>query len=213
MLFMEIGLVIALVLVVAAFAWSQPERKVEVMTEVIAPIEEEVIVSTEQEQRAPEVRPQVNQVLSEFIDVVRNETQIETNYSFEEFTEDFVIEVPVAAVVEEEAIEDIPIYSAEEMPTFQGGDLMVFRNWVQSQLQYPRIASENNIQGRVLLQFVIERDGTLTNIVEMQSPDRSLSEEAIRVLKTSPKWEPGKQRNRPVRVAYILPVEFVLQQG
>ncbi len=136
-------------------------------------VEEEVIVNTEQEQRQPEVRPQVNQVLSEFIDVVRNETQITTEYSFDDFTEDFVVEVPVA--VEEEIVEEVPIYNAEEMPTFQGGDLNVFRAWVQKQLVYPRMAIENNIQGTVTLRFIIERDGSLTGIEEIATPDRSLS--------------------------------------
>jgi protein TonB len=210
MLFMEIGLVIALVLVVGAFHWGQAEKKVDAMVENVAPIEEELIVNTEQEQRQPEVRPQVNQVLSDIIDVVRNETQITTDFSFDEFSEDFVVEVPVA--VEEEVVEEAPIYNAEEMPTFQGGGLDVFRNWVQEKLVYPRMASENNIQGQVTLQFVIERDGSLSNITEIGSPDRSLTEEAMRVLRTSPKWEPGKQRNRPVRVFYVLPIQFRLEQ-
>jgi protein TonB len=210
MLFMEIGLVIALVLVVGAFHWGQAEKNVTAMVENVAPIEEELIVNTEQEQRQPEVRPQVNQVLSDILEVVRNETQITTTLNFDEFSEDMVVEVPVAA--EEEVVEEAPIYTAEEMPTFQGGGLDKFRDWVQNQLRYPRMASENNIQGTVTLQFVIERDGSLSNITELSSPDRSLTEEATRVLRTSPKWEPGKQRNRPVRVFYVLPIQFRLEQ-
>jgi protein TonB len=209
-LFMEIGLVIALAVVVLAFRWGQTEKTVEKMVDNVAAVEEEVIVNTEQEQRQPEVKPQVNQVISDFIDVVRNETQITTEYRFDEFDEDIAIEIPV---FEEEVVEDIPIYNAEEMPTFQGGDLGVFRNWVQERLVYPRIALENNITGKVTLRFVIERDGSLTNIEEIASPDRSLTEEATRVLKQSPKWTPGKQRNQPVRIFYILPVDFVLQQN
>ena len=206
---MEIGLFIALVAVVGAFAWGQTEKKVEALVDNIAPVEEEMIVNTEQEQRQPEMRPQVNQVLSDIIDVVRNETQITTDYSFDEFNEDIAIEVPVA--VEEEVVEDIIHVSVEENPIPPGGDINAFRNWVTSQLKYPMIASENGIQGRVTLKFVVERDGTLTDIQEMTSPDRSLTEEAIRVLKTSPKWTPGKQRNRPVRVWFVLPVQFTLQ--
>ena len=206
---MEIGLFIALVGVVGAFAWGQTEKKVEALVDTVAPVEEEMIVNTEQEQRQPEVRPQVNQVLSEFIDVVRNETQITTDYSFDEFSEDIVIEVPVA--VEEEVVEDIPLVKAEEDPVPPGGDLNAFRKWVGEQLKYPVIAAENGIQGRVMLKFVVERDGSLTDIQELQSPDRSLTEEAIRVLKTSPKWTPGKQRNRPVRVWFVMPVQFTLQ--
>ena len=97
------------------------------------------------------------------------------------------------------------------MPTFQGGDLMKFREWVQKRLRYPQIAQENGISGRVTLSFVIEKDGSLTNIEVMQSPDRSLSEEAIRVVQSSPKWTPGKQRNQPVRVSFTLPVMFQLR--
>lgn len=88
---------------------------------------------------------------------------------------------------------------------------MTFRNWVQSKVRYPQIAQENGISGRVLLSFVIEKDGTLTNIQVLQTPDRSLSDEAARVLKMSPKWTAGKQRNQAVRVKYTLPVDFRIQ--
>ena len=97
------------------------------------------------------------------------------------------------------------------MPSFQGGDLNKFRNWVQERVRYPQIAQENGVSGKVVLSFVIEKDGTLTNIEVLQSPDRSLADEAVRVLKTSPKWEPGQQRNQPVRVKYTLPVDFRIQ--
>jgi protein TonB len=210
MLFMEIGLVVALLAVVGAFSWGQSEKEVIPMTDQVAAVEEEVIVNTEQEQKPPEVKIQQNQVFSDIIYVVRNETQITTDYDFTDFSEDFVVEVPVA--VEEEVVEEVPIFNAEEMPSFQGGDLNTFRAWVLKQVVYPRMAIENSIQGLVTLKFVIEKDGSLTNIEEIQSIDRSLSEEAIRVLKTSPKWEPGKQRNRPVRVFYILPIQFRLDQ-
>ena len=107
--------------------------------------------------------------------------------------------------------DDPPFVKVEQMPSFQGGDFFTFRNWVMSQLRYPPIAWNNGISGRVLLTFVIEKDGSLTNIQVLQAPDSSLSEEAIRVLKTSPKWTPGKQRNQTVRVKYTLPVDFRIQ--
>lgn len=94
---------------------------------------------------------------------------------------------------------DEPFFIAEQMPLFQGGGLGMFRMWCIKNLCYPRIAMENGIQGRVILTFIIERDGSLTNIEVLQSPDQLLSEEAIRLLTQSPKWEPGKQRNFPVR--------------
>ena len=107
--------------------------------------------------------------------------------------------------------DDAPVLIAEEMPSFQGGDLNTFRNWVQSRLKYPQVALENNVQGQAVMSFVIERDGRLTGIQVLQAPDRSLGDEAARVLAMSPKWKPGKQRNSPVRVKYILPVVFKIQ--
>ena len=126
--------------------------------------------------------------------------------------EDDVEIVQQVAVEEEEIVEEQPFLVAETMPSFQGGSLNDFRNWVQSKVRYPAIAQENGISGKVVLTFVIEKDGRLTNIQVLQTPDRSLSEEAIRVLQQSPKWSPGKQRNQPVRVRYTLPVEFRIQQ-
>ena len=80
------------------------------------------------------------------------------------------------------------------------------------QKAFDTLADRNSGAGKVVLTFVIEKDGRLTNIQVLQTPDRSLSEEAIRVLQQSPKWSPGKQRNQPVRVRYTLPVEFRIQQ-
>ena len=108
------------------------------------------------------------------------------------------------------AEDDVPYVKVEQMPSFQGGDLMTFRHWVTKQIQYPEIAKKHNITGRVLLTFVIERDGSLTNIRVLQSPDSSLSDEVIRVLKSSPKWTPGMQRGEVVRVKYTMPVDFRL---
>ncbi len=126
---------------------------------------------------------------------------------FTEFDENAEIE-QIVAVEEEEVEDDQPFLRAETMPSFQGGDLNTFRKWVQDNVRFPQIALENGIQGRVTLSFVIEKDGRLTNIQVLQTPDRSLSEEAIRVLNKSPKWSPGKQRNQTVRVKYTLPVDF-----
>ena len=195
-LFLEIGLVISLGIVIIAFAIGQKDKDVEkIETEVVA-AEEEVIINTVQEQKPPQPVKQTIEVFSDFINVVKNDAKITTEFSFDDFSEDVVI-------VQQEVF-------VEDMPSFQGGDLNKFRNWVQSRLKYPAIAQENNIQGKVTLSFVIEKDGTLTHIEVLQSPDRSLSEEASRILAQSPKWTPGKQRNIPVRVKYILPVDFVL---
>ena len=98
------------------------------------------------------------------------------------------------------------VLRAETMPSFQGGDLNTFRKWVQDNVRFPQIALENGIQGRNAVVLIEGR--RLTNIQVAQTPDRSLSEEAIRVLNKPPKWSPGKQRNQTVRVKYTLPVDF-----
>ena len=115
------------------------------------------------------------------------------------------------AVVDEVIDDDIPFVKVEQMPSFMGGDLMTFRSWAMKQVRYPQVAWENNITGRVLLSFVIEKDGSMSNIKILQTPDESLSNEAIRIMKLSPKWTPGMQRGQAVRVKYTLPIEFRLQ--
>lgn len=210
-LFLEIGMIFALLLTIAAFAYTQKERNVEIIETNMEIVEEEITDITTQDQKPPEPPKKVEmQVLSDVLNVVTNDTKIETEFDFSEFSEDIEI-VQNIEVVEEAAEDDAPFIIAEEMPKFQGGDLMKFRSWVQGKLKYPQIAQENGISGKVTLTFVIERDGSLTNIQVMQSPDRSLADEAVRVLQSSPKWTPGKQRNAPVRVRYTLPVEFRIQ--
>ena len=104
--------------------------------------------------------------------------------------------------------DDTPFLVAEEMPLFQGKDLNTFRTWVQSQIRYPAEALKRGIEGRVVLSFIVERDGSVSTIQLLQSPDRILSEEARRVVAASPKWSPGRQRGHLVRVRYMLPVDF-----
>ena len=193
------------------FSWSQEEQVVEKIDMGLTAPEQEIIEVTTQEEKPVVPQKQTIQVLSDFINVVKNETKITTEISFEDFSEDVVIAPPAAAVVEEVVEDDAPVMIVEDMPSFQGGGIEVFRNWVMERLRYPQVAQENNIQGKVVLSFVIERDGSLSNIEILQSPDKSLADEASRVLAMSPKWKPGKQRNLAVRVKFVLPVEFKLQ--
>ena len=109
--------------------------------------------------------------------------------------------------------EDMPFLIVEKMPSFRGGDLNDFRAWVQEHLQYPAEAVERNIQGRVVVTFTIEKEGSASNILVLQSPDKLLADEARRVIASSPAgaWTPGEQRGEKVRVKYTLPVDFYLQ--
>lgn len=211
-LFLEIGLIISLLITIGAFLYAPKEYRIEQVDLNYAPIEEEITEITRNEQKPPEAPKKIEiKVFNDILDIVTNDTKITTELSFDEFGEDMEIETTVVEVEEEEIEEDQPFIKVEKMPTFRGGDLNTFRNWVQGRLRYPQIAQENGISGRVTLSFVVERDGSVTNIQILQSPDRSLAEEATRVVGNSPKWEPGMQSNRPVRVKYTLPVVFTIQ--
>ena len=115
-------------------------------------------------------------------------------------------------VVEEE-VDEAPIQFVlvEEKPRFQGGDANDFSRWVNARLSYPEIAKENGIEGTVFLQFVIGTDGQMQDVKAVRSPDETLSREAIRVVSSSPRWEPGRQRDQAVKVSYTFPVVFRLR--
>lgn len=106
--------------------------------------------------------------------------------------------------------EEPPFIVAETMPSFEGGDLLKFREWLQTEVRYPAEALKQRIEGRVVCSFVIERDGSVSNITALQSPDRLLTNEVRRVLANSPRWTPGMQKGETVRVKYVVPVDFSL---
>ena len=98
----------------------------------------------------------------------------------------------------------------EQMPSFPGG-MPALMQWLSQNIKYPVIAAENGVQGRVIVQFVVEKDGSVTDVHVAKSVDPSLDKEATRVVKAMPKWNPGKQNGSAVRVKYTVPVMFKLQ--
>ncbi len=113
-------------------------------------------------------------------------------------------------VAKEEVTEEI-FFIVEDMPSFQGKGLSGFRDWVMKQLKYPEIAAKKGIEGEVFVQFVVDKNGDVKNVVLMRGADPLLDAEALRVVKTSPQWKPGKQRGQVVNVAFTFPIKFVLQ--
>uniref|UniRef100_UPI003FED3E58 energy transducer TonB n=1 Tax=Prevotella sp. TaxID=59823 RepID=UPI003FED3E58 len=98
----------------------------------------------------------------------------------------------------------------EQMPMYPGGDAALMQ-YLSSNIHYPAVAAENGVQGRVVVGFVVERDGSITDVNVMRSVDPSLDREAVRVVKNMPRWTPGKQNGSAVRVKYQVPVTFRLQ--
>ena len=215
LLFREIGLVAVLGIVLLAFEWSTKEKK-ELMdlTGNVQVIEEEQVINTQEQQETPPEMPKIP-VLSDIIDIVDDDIEIkddmlislEDNANLGVEIMDYVAEV-VDEVVEEDAI---PFALVEEKPKFQGGDANTFSKWVNSRLVYPEIAKENGVQGRVTLQFTVNTDGSVSNVQVLRGVDPSLDKEAVRIVSSSPKWEPGRQRERPVKVTYTFPVIFQLR--
>ena len=214
LLFVEIGLVISLGITLFAFEWTSKETVVSTLedtTEVL--IEEEIIPITQETPPPPPAAPKIP-VLSDQIDIVDDEIEIEDDM-FMNLEDDASLGVEIMdyVEVEEEVVEEeaIPFQLVEEKPSFQGGDANQFSKWVNQRLVYPEIAKENGVQGRVTLQFTVEKDGTVTKVKVLRGVDPSLDKEAVRVVSQSPKWKPGKQRDRAVPVTYTFPVIFQLR--
>lgn len=214
LLFVEIGLVLSLLIVLGAFEWSTKDTNVAVLedTSVIAE-EEEIIPITQETPPPPPAAPKIP-ILSDQIDIVDDEIQVDDEFMSLEDNNDMGVEIMdyVEEVAEEEVVEEaIPFQLVEEKPSFQGGDANTFSKWVNQRLVYPEIAKENGVQGRVTLQFTVEKDGSVTNVKVLRGVDASLDKEAVRVVSSSPKWKPGKQRDRAVKVTYTFPVIFQLR--
>ena len=209
-IFLEIGLIFALALCILAFSLGQSKKSIEII-EVSGPeVEVDLVDITKPEE--PKTQAPVKQavkLISDFIKVVKNDTKIETEFDFADFSEDEIIVEEIEVV--EEVVEEAAFIKVEVMPSFMGGDLNTFRMWVAQEFKIPAIAAENGIQGKVVVQFVIEKDGRLSNIDFLQSPDRVYEDEVRRVLMKSPRWTPGRQRDAVVRVRYILPIDCRLQ--
>jgi periplasmic protein TonB len=103
------------------------------------------------------------------------------------------------------------LYSkVDEMPTFRGGDINKFREWVQKKTRYPEVATANGIQGKVYITFVIETDGSVSNVKVARGVDPLIDNEALKSVRSSPKWSPGKLRGKAVRISYYITVNFEL---
>lgn len=150
-----------------------------------------------------------------YLVVSNSEGTIATAHTYRcEVTEgELSIVVRLEAPPTQQVPDDAPYLSVETMPRFEGGDLTQFRTWAQAQIRYPEEAMHKGVQGRVIAQFVIEPDGTLDEISILQTPDASLSDEARRILESSPRWTPGLQKGEPVRVKFAFPIDFRLESS
>ena len=214
LLFTEIGFIFALLVVWGAFSYTTKEKKVAMFEEVAQEVDVEEMVPITQENTPPPPEAPKIPVLSDQIDIVDDDIEVNDDL-FMNLEDDANLGVEIMDYVEveeeEEEEEAIPFMLVEEKPKFQGGDANDFSKWVNSRLVYPEVAKENGVQGRVTLQFTVNADGSVSGVKVLRGVDPSLDQEAVRVVSSSPKWTPGKQRDRAVKVSYTFPVIFQLR--
>ena len=208
-----VGVILTLAVLFIGFEWSEREVKVVTdsgITEIV--FEEEMIPITEQEPPKQAPPPPEAPKMEEIIEIVEDDADVEE--STIEASDDITaaVEVKYTAVeVEEEEVEEQQIFQVvEEMPEFPGGmgECMKF---LGKNIKYPQISQENGVQGRVIVQFVVNQDGSIVDPQVVRGVDPYLDKEALRVISMMPKWKPGKQRGTAVRVKFTVPVMFRLQ--
>ena len=214
LIFAEVGLIAALLVVFAGFESSTRAKEVALLqgNNLIDDEDDVFVTFLETPPPAPEV-PALP-MLSDEIEIVDDNVTVDLDF---QSLDDTDIPVDIREYqhqeVEEVEVEEEVIFvgAVEEKPTFNGGDANEFSKWVNSRLVYPEVAKENGIEGRVTLQFTISKEGRLEDVKVLSAPDPSLADEAVRVVSSSPKWKPGKQRDRAVKVSYTFPVIYRLR--
>lgn len=212
-LFIQIGLLVSLGVILLAFNWNDSVKQVNSLGDVSAQaVEEEIVPITRQDEVKPPPPPPPPQTV-EILNIVDDKAQINDDLEIldSEASADTKVEVTqIVQKVEEEKEEEKIFVVVENMPEFPGGELAL-RKYIASAIKYPTIAQENGIQGKVFVNFVVDRDGSISNAKIARGVDPSLDKEALRVVNTLPKWKPGMQRGKPVRVSYTVPISFQLQ--
>ncbi len=209
-LFFEIGMVAVLAIVLVAFEWKTYEKiEYNLGEQTVEKIEEEMIPVTRQQEKPPPPPPPKTTE----IEVVEDDEEIEEEIEIdaEADQETFVEEYVAPEIEEEEEVEELPIFTVvEEQPEFPGG-FAALTKYLQSNIQYPQMAREVGVSGIVYVTFVVEPDGSITNVQLLRGIGSGCDEEALRVVKRMPNWKPGKQRGKSVRVQFNLPVKFTLE--
>ena len=208
-----VGYVIVLAFMCVAFEWTKRDIKIDTsqaITDLV--FEEEIIPITEQPEQVAPPPPEAPSI-AETLTIVDDDADVEeTTIATSEETNQAVEIKYVPVAVEEEEPEEQTIFEVvEQMPEFPNGGMAGLMQYLSKNIKYPTIAQENGTQGRVTVQFVVNRDGSIVDAKVLRGVDPYLDKEAIRVISSMPKWKPGMQRGKAVRVKYTVPVMFRLQ--
>ncbi|MCF6360108.1 MAG: energy transducer TonB [Cyclobacteriaceae bacterium] len=212
-IFFNIGLIISLGLTYTAFEWKFYDDGVVESTMISADSFDEIVEIPPTEQPPPPPPELRNVTIIEIEDVSEIEDELEVSFDIE-MTEDMSVEaLPETLDIEEEDEEEVSdevFLIVEQQPSPKGG-INTFYKYINSNLRYPSQAQRMRIQGRVFVQFVIEKDGSISQVEVIRGIDSSCNQEAIRVVSGAPDWQPGKQRGKPVRVKMVIPISFRLK--
>ena len=206
----EIGLAISLIATYMVFQIKSGETKENVLGDLgDIKVEEEIIPITRMKEVKPPPPPPPKVV--EQLNIVEDDEEIEDEFEMDhsEADEETVVEQTDVQVEEEEDDEPINFYVVEQKPEFPGGESALYK-FIAEHTKYPEPAKENGITGTVWVQFIIDKDGKVTNVKVVRSVDPYLDKEAERVVKSMPKWKPASQRGKPVRVIFQVPIRFEL---
>lgn len=207
-IFLQIGLAIALLGVLAAFEWRTYDRAIQDLGGLdMLIIEEEDIPITRQETPPPPPPPMSTELV-----IVEDDVEIEEEFIVDveaTITTEVREFVQVRVAQEEEISEEVIFTVVEEWPSFPGGEEARLR-FLSENIRYPQMAREAGIQGTVFITFVVERNGSVTDVRVVRGIGGGCDEEAVRVVRNMPRWTPGRQRGQPVRVQFTMPIRFVL---
>lgn len=210
-IFFELGLTVALVTVLFAFEWRISEKEPSnFITVSEIPTETELIPVTVMTQLPPPPPPAAPKAF-ELLEIVDEMAPLDSELEItdvDDQSENQEFNFTDITYGEEENNEIITFLPSEDMPAFPGN----VQSWISKNIKYPALALENGVEGKVIVQFVVERDGSVSHVKVVRSADPSLDKEAIRVISSMPKWKPGKQRGIAVRVAYTMPIFFNLEK-
>jgi len=199
-MFFQIGLAVTLLAILIAFEWKSYDKTNYNLGDLnLDDMEEEIIPITRQEVKPPPPPPPP----PEIIEIVEDEVEIENEVEIEE------TETDEEEMIEIEEDDEEFFMVVENMPEFPGGDLGLMK-FIQKNVRYPAIAKEYNITGKVYVSFIVDKKGNVTNVKIVRGVDKNLDAEAVRVVSSLPKYKPGKQRGKAVRVMFTIPINFTL---
>jgi protein TonB len=211
LIFFEFAVILVLLGTLTAFEWGTKTEASKLLEQISGEeVVEDEIINTFQDEKPPPPPPPKPQVIETF-EIVEDDIEID-DIELEDMDTDIDEEIAVQTIEEEEEeeAEDEVFVVVENMPEFPGG-MLALRKFLANNVEYPQIAIESGLTGRVIVGFVIDKQGKVTNVKILRGVDDILDKEAVKVVKKLPAFKPGSQRGKPVRVSFTVPVTFRLQ--